>query len=138
MEVSVGFFHVFHRLFLYSGLYFFSKYSIGTDFKQIYTLFNFRLVELLEFLFFANHIIRKPLLNLKSCVNLDLGNLLITNNFLSFEQTIQDAVKGSFTILTQQIEDHPFKLGRDGLFLFFRYISYICLVNIIDFIRKKK
>ncbi|KRF47282.1 hypothetical protein ASG98_17220 [Bacillus sp. Soil531] len=56
------------------------------------------------------------------------------NILLSVEQTIQDAVKGSFTILTQRIEDHLFKLGRDGLFLFFRYISYICLVTIMDFI----
>lgn len=47
------------------------------------------------------------------------------NILLSFEQTIQDAVKGSFTILTQRIGDHLFKLGRDGLFLFFLDIYHI-------------
>jgi hypothetical protein len=40
------------------------------------------------------------------------------NKLGDLEQTIQDAVKGSFTILTQRTEDHLFKLGRDGLFLF--------------------
>ncbi|MCM3772400.1 hypothetical protein M3225_18245 [Priestia aryabhattai] len=52
--------------------------------------------------------------------------------YILIEQTIKDAVKGSFTTTIQRKEeDHLFQLGRGGLLLFLGCIGYSFLVTII-------